>query len=182
VFLIGVLTGWWMYRLRPRWGMVGTAAGISAFIAAAGLLPVVREFAQALAPTLDSSLLRGPVMFFLFVQPHIWFALLAALLCIALTHRASVVFTNAAITSLGRCSFSIYLVHFALLHPVHSAVGSLTTERGAGFLALYYASLLACSWAVAAVSYRFVEVPFIQLGRRLSLSSGLPRLAPHRQS
>ena len=145
VFLLGILAGWGIHAapMPARW---------QGAIAA----PAVLAVAVLLMPQL-----AWPQVI---VQPHIVFAALAALLCFLLRGDTSVLFTNAAIVSLGRVSFSVYLLHFAVLAPLHAAVAALLSSRGILFLTVYFASLLVVTYAMACVTYRWIEVPFIRIG------------------
>jgi peptidoglycan/LPS O-acetylase OafA/YrhL len=81
---------------------------------------------------------------------------------------------------LGQVSFSLYLVHFAVLDllswtaveglfPRNSDVGSL----------LYFACLLSISTAVAYLCYRMIELPGIALGKRVITLLNRPPAAAH---
>jgi peptidoglycan/LPS O-acetylase OafA/YrhL len=77
-----------------------------------------------------------------------------------------------AARSLGRVSYSFYLWHSLLLFAiVRLELASIAPETFARFdRALALATFLVsagATWAVASLSYRWVERPFIRLGRRL---------------
>ena len=71
---------------------------------------------------------------------------------------------------LGKISYSIYLIHFAvlinttplLLHQLNASDDAFLFAWWLGFVAT-----IACSVCLAALSYRFVEVPSMALGKRL---------------
>jgi peptidoglycan/LPS O-acetylase OafA/YrhL len=67
---------------------------------------------------------------------------------------------------LGAISYSVYLLHYALIFvfitPIRRLEDNPIPERLA-FSALYLATLLVASW----LCYRFVELPFQKLGRRV---------------
>jgi peptidoglycan/LPS O-acetylase OafA/YrhL len=72
---------------------------------------------------------------------------------------------NRPLSFLGEISFSVYLVHFAVLRfaapHVHAA-------RPALHFALLYLATLAGSIVVATITHRLIEQPMIALGHRLS--------------
>jgi peptidoglycan/LPS O-acetylase OafA/YrhL len=67
---------------------------------------------------------------------------------------------------LGAISYSVYLLHYALIYaflePIRSLEDNPIAQRLA-FTALYFTVLLVASW----LCYRFVELPFQGLGRRV---------------
>ena len=102
---------------------------------------------------------------------HTQFGALAGLLCVLL-HRAPVaVLVNPILAVIGRISFSMYILQFALFAPVlaliQAAVGP--SAGGVVLLALYYPLLLAATAACAAITYAAIERPGMRLGRLLIL-------------
>jgi len=96
----------------------------------------------------------------------------AALLCFALYHFPNPVLSNAWMARIGQVSFSMYIVHFALLFPVFTLMSWITRHVGAGlddsvFLILYFPVLALAAFAVSTLTFRFIEQPGIRLGRRL---------------
>ncbi len=75
---------------------------------------------------------------------------------------------NRAIARIGTVSFSMYLMHFALLPPISRLCLAMTSNRGLPMLALDYAAVAAATFVFALAAHRFVETPFIRLGARLS--------------
>jgi peptidoglycan/LPS O-acetylase OafA/YrhL len=104
------------------------------------------------------------------------FILFSLVLSFSLSPRNLLV--NKAMILIGKYSYSIYLVHFIFLHPY----AKLTTRwlpNHAPILQLIVAFGLvaASSYIIAALTYRFIEDPFIRLGYRLSYAIG-PRNRP----
>lgn len=106
----------------------------------------------------------------LLASPPVTFALGATLLAWSLVQRPVVVLVNPVLCFLGKISFSIYLAHFAvldLLAPLFSHAVQLPGR-------LQFPTLLAVSLAavvpISALTYRLVEFPGQQWGRRLSLT------------
>ena len=83
---------------------------------------------------------------------------------------------------LGRISYSYYLLHFlvlwALLRQVPDAVASAITDRHPllGFL-LVWTAVIVVTVPLALLSYRWVEMPGVALGRRLFAGRRLPAAA-----
>ncbi|MGA2417291.1 MAG: acyltransferase [Candidatus Sulfotelmatobacter sp.] len=71
---------------------------------------------------------------------------------------------------LGAVSYSVYL-----LHPLVASLVPVWPNRACSFLAL-----LALTLAVAGATYRWVELPFISLGKRLQGRLETPALEPRR--
>ena len=101
---------------------------------------------------------------------HVQFAAAAALLCVLLARSPVPILVNGVLAKIGRVSFSMYVLHFALLAPVLAAVRRLVGPDASGLrvLAVYYPLLVAISVACAAVTYAAIEQPGIALGRRLA--------------
>lgn len=70
---------------------------------------------------------------------------------------------NRVMTYLGRVSFSVYIVHFAVI----AAAAPLARMSPIGGLA-FYPMVLGVSVAIASLTWRFIETPMIHLGRRVS--------------
>ena len=74
--------------------------------------------------------------------------------------------TSQALTRLGRVSYSIYLVHFALLGPSLRLAEYAAPADDWRTLSLSYPLTLAASYAVACVTYRWIEQPAITWAHR----------------
>ena len=68
---------------------------------------------------------------------------------------------------LGRCSYSIYLLHFAVLEALQR-LGLTGGEPSVASCLGIFTATLAASWVVARVTVRAVENPGIAVGRRLA--------------
>lgn len=80
---------------------------------------------------------------------------------------------NRFITAIGKVSFSIYIVHFALLKLVSYGMEALWPFGKEGVLSLPYtmfllAIALGMSYAISVITYRTIEQPLVQLGKRLA--------------
>jgi peptidoglycan/LPS O-acetylase OafA/YrhL len=85
-------------------------------------------------------------------------------------------FVNRAMSHLGRVSFSCYLLHNLVKDFVAHRIVGLPLPQWAQFVALLGA-VLAGSWIVSALSYRYVELPGIALGKKLIARLDRGRLA-----
>jgi peptidoglycan/LPS O-acetylase OafA/YrhL len=107
-----------------------------------------------------------------FLVYHIQFAAVAGSLCILL-HRAPVpILVNEALARIGRISFSMYVLHFALFAPVFAAARALTgvivpTGGDMALLAIYYPLLVVATAACAILAHAVIERPGMRLGRRV---------------
>ncbi len=99
------------------------------------------------------------------------------LLCAMGSAKFQRILSFPALRYLGKVSYSIYLIHFAVLINATPLFLSLLDASVDGFYFAWwsgFAATIVCSACLAALSYRFVEVPGIALGRRL----GRATLAP----
>jgi peptidoglycan/LPS O-acetylase OafA/YrhL len=86
------------------------------------------------------------------------------------------------ISEIGVCSYSIYLIHFALIHAARLTLKVFAVDRShpGMLLLLIYIPVAALSFYIATWTRRLVEVPGIEIGRRLSarlLSQSIPSTA-----
>ena len=82
-------------------------------------------------------------------------------------------------SEIGVCSYSIYLVHFALIHVARLTlkVFAINPHPGLVLLLFIYIPVTALSFYIATWTRRLVEIPGIEMGRRLSaqlLSQSIP--------
>jgi peptidoglycan/LPS O-acetylase OafA/YrhL len=88
---------------------------------------------------------------------------------------------NRTVEAIGRVSFSVYLLHFAVLHVFTLLPGMfMTRSAGVTAIAAYGMAYVVCAtvtFALSAVSFRFIEQPGVALGKRL-----IARLRPGRSA
>ncbi len=80
---------------------------------------------------------------------------------------------NPVITAIGKVSFSIYILHFAALKLVDHGMHLWWPIGKEGLLSLPYTAVtiiitLIVSYAVASLTYRIIEKPFIKIGKRIA--------------
>jgi exopolysaccharide production protein ExoZ len=84
------------------------------------------------------------------------------------------------LSQIGLCSYSIYLVHFAVIDVIRMALKELALNKvqaGMILLFLIFIAVTAISYFFATLSRRLIELPSIEIGRRLSLHL-LPKRSP----
>lgn len=96
------------------------------------------------------------------------FGALAGLLCVLL-HRAKIwLLVNEPLIGVGRISFSMYILHFALFAPVLAIARDLVSGASdVVVLAVYYPLLVAAAAGLASITHALIERPGIRFGRFL---------------
>lgn len=146
VFLFGLCAAWFADHGRSR---IGRGFAVPLFLFLVAGLPLAH-------------LPEGVLAY------HLQFGAVAGLLCILLERSAPRVLVNQPIARLGRISFSLYVLHFALFAPVFALARDLAPGwSGPTLLALYYPLLLAAAAAAAALTHAAIERPGMRLGRMI---------------
>ncbi len=79
------------------------------------------------------------------------------------------IIVNAALRHIGRISYSLYLIHFAVLDGVAAMVlPIISNATPVQQLLLIYGGTLTASAALATITWRCIELPAIALGRRIT--------------
>jgi peptidoglycan/LPS O-acetylase OafA/YrhL len=142
------------FRLRPLAGAL-----LQAGVAAAALVMVY-------VPSVYASLASSSIIK---AVPLVW-AFLFAVLILATCYAPNPIIVNPVTRYLGTISFSLYLVHPLVIvlskGPNHVIDDAL--DHGALALAARAAFTLALVIAVSSLTYRFIEKPGIELGKRLT--------------
>lgn len=81
-------------------------------------------------------------------------------------------FSNRILAAVGKCSFSMYLVHFALLgfmkkYDFKSIINSTNTLTAYCDLILMFLLLSVASFVISHFTYKLIEVPGQNLGRKI---------------
>ena len=92
-----------------------------------------------------------------------------AVFALALGRFPTRVLVNPLLIWIGKLSFSMYLTHFAVLAGFRAIGVSAQFRIGDGSALLHYLLVVAATAGVSAISYRVVERPGIDFGRRLIL-------------
>lgn len=134
---------------------------------------VVRDGFSAVSPKM--LIVIGALAVFLnfaTVGPHFTLSVGFFFLLVALARHPFRWLANRPLAQIGQVSFSLYLVHFAVMHwlDVYRLNELVTAEGGATAwlnFALRFGLLFLLSFAVSFCCYRFVERPFQRWGRRI---------------
>lgn len=108
-----------------------------------------------------------PPVFWLVLPEPVLYGVAFLLLSLGLSRYPWPVLVNPVIGYIGKISFSLYLVHFAVLHGLKMV--NITDFVGQPILDLgiRYAVVLGLSGLLASLCYRFIEVPGQQLGSQV---------------
>ena len=110
----------------------------------------------------------------LFVPALLVASLILITAALVLGNAPGSLFNNRLIRSLGKVSFSAYLVHFAVLHklpvllPAVFDVRHVTGWRAIVIFAALWAVALPITFGLSHLTYRAIEEPMTALGRRLA--------------
>ena len=166
--LIGISTAWWGREFSIAFGkMPATLRAatplflIGIFLAARRLLPI-----GTAVPIYNAIELACAAPIVVLLYHGAW--------------RPSLLSTP-AITTLGDISYSVYVLHFPIMYlMVQLMVGALSGMSGALIGALTCALVVATATVtlgLAMLTYRYVERPFIELGRATSMKCLRPAAA-----
>jgi peptidoglycan/LPS O-acetylase OafA/YrhL len=108
-----------------------------------------------------------PPLFWLVLPESVLYGVAFLLLALGLSRYPWPVLVNPVIGYIGKISFSLYLVHFAVLHGLKMV--NLTDFVGQPIvdLGIRYVVVLGLSGLLASLCYHFIEVPGQQLGSRV---------------
>lgn len=106
------------------------------------------------------------------IPPHVLFGIAFVLLAWTLAHKPFRLVVNPVVRHIGMVSFSLYLVHFAVLHWMDQlGMADLLPTTGTGGslanIGVRYALVVAAGTAISTVLYHAVEVPMQRIGQRL---------------
>lgn len=96
-----------------------------------------------------------------------YFGALFALFLKSLQSAPSAVFVNRLTVRLGEISFSLYLVHFAIIDFLRR---ELAPQTGMPHFLLFAAAVFLTAFILATLANRYVEKPFIAVGRQFRRS------------
>jgi peptidoglycan/LPS O-acetylase OafA/YrhL len=104
--------------------------------------------------------------FYLFPM-HIIFSGAFLLLSIALSKYQPIVLVNPIITYIGKVSFSMYIVHFAVLHWLKEYNFVEFSQHTVISYVVRFFVATSISVVVATICYHIIEMPFQRLGKKL---------------
>ncbi|MDR0824094.1 MAG: acyltransferase [Prevotella sp.] len=128
---------------------------------------------KTLKPFTLACLMASLLVFCYIALPkHILFSLLFALVLIIQSRYSFKALSNKLLAEVGKVSFSLYLVHFAVIYlfnrfGFYHVVN--VTNFGTSLLnfALMYIIVACAAFIISSVTYRFIEVPGQNLGKKL---------------
>ena len=146
------------------------AAGAGGALALCGAVLAVNALAwwSGPLPTTVEPYFVGPTSLGLPVNPfrqwqHVWLytvldVMAGVAICVILGALQRPLAIAAPLNGVGRISYGVYVYHFPLISVVHRVFPGVVEQTllGLGLFALYLAGVL----TVAALSYRFIEMPF----------------------
>jgi peptidoglycan/LPS O-acetylase OafA/YrhL len=155
VFMIGLAMYWVIQRYPiPPTGSTPTRP------------PLI--FFAGLALSILSASCKMPTLVNRIVSYHVWISCVLMFAALILAHRPYDVFVNRFTVFLGKISYGAYLLHFVVLHLLLWASRSWFEPRF-GFhpnFFLAFPFLVVGTMALATLSYRYVETPGQDLGRK----------------
>jgi peptidoglycan/LPS O-acetylase OafA/YrhL len=119
---------------------------------------------------------------FVFFQPQFMFGIGFLFLGLGLSRAPIPLIVNPIVTYIGKISFSLYLVHFAVIHWMQQF--NIFDISGIPILVFLYrfAMVLILSCIVSTVTYRLIEEPFQQIGKRIIRSREAKQAVPATRS
>ena len=102
-----------------------------------------------------------------FFSNIIFYGMAFSMLCIALSRYRFIIIVNPVLIYIGQLSFSIYLVHFAVLKLLVKINFINYFNNGILNYACRYVIVVILSTLISAVFYKFIEVPFQNIGKRI---------------
>jgi peptidoglycan/LPS O-acetylase OafA/YrhL len=119
---------------------------------------------------------------YLEIPEHFAYSLVFFALLFALSRQSIKLFANPVMCFIGKISFSIYLVHFAILYWLKATNSSdfISVSSFATALINYgirYGVVLTLSCILCYFTYQYIELPFMNLGKKL-----IQRLTPEKES
>lgn len=111
--------------------------------------------------------LRIPILAHLMLPNHFVFGIAFFILAIGLSKIEITVIVNPVIIYIGKISFSMYLVHFAVLHLL--SINNYIDYNANSILnlAIKYIVVVVISAIFSTIFYRIIEVPFQNIGKKL---------------
>jgi peptidoglycan/LPS O-acetylase OafA/YrhL len=155
--------GVWLFLQYPN-QMFAFAAGILCYFA----IPKWKAlFSEATTEAVLAGTLTWMAYLAAFGNPQVLNSSLAfTILVICLANGAGKYLVNFALVYIGRFSFSIYLLHFLCIGYAVRMAEQIHATGGLRFFVIFTATAIITT-ALAALSYRLIELPMIRFGNRL---------------
>ena len=115
-----------------------------------------------------------------YLQQHLQFALVASVAVGAAAMHAPALLSGPFIRKMGEVSFSLYLIHFALLAPILYLINWIAPRPDWLTFILYFISTTATAFFLARVTHRYIERPAIVWAATATSRAGSSRVTPFR--
>lgn len=124
---------------------------------------------------LNMLFIAGTIFLYCFIFDisfHILYSLIFFLLLITLSKKSYILFSNKLLSKIGQYSFSMYLVHFAIIailerYNIHGMFQPNNQLAAYCDIILFFLSLVIVSFIISHFTYKFIEVPGQNLGRKI---------------
>lgn len=109
---------------------------------------------------------------FIYTPSYLPYITALFLLMIVLAHKPYKLFSNKILAQIGKQSFSIYLIHFAILMAYKNLFSErffivADTTNALLYVILHYLIIFACSFIVSYFTYTYIEEKGIAFGKKL---------------
>jgi peptidoglycan/LPS O-acetylase OafA/YrhL len=116
---------------------------------------------------------RRPLLAFLLAQ-HLLLSVLFASWALFMILNPTALAAPGIVVNVGKMSFSIYLLHFAVLMSMNALLADVWPFGMTGATSVLYAGILLTaaapvSYQVARITYRFIEMPLIRYGKSVNI-------------
>jgi len=127
---------------------------------------------RALENISNKSLLLFTLLLLLFLatgtQTHVLFGVCFLLLTVSLSDGKIAALVNPVLCHIGKISFSMYLIHNAILYYLRKLAVFDQVKNGMLKYCLYVTILLCITVPEATISYTLIEIPFQKIGKKIT--------------
>ena len=112
------------------------------------------------------------VFCYLTIPYHFLYSLVFAVLAIIQSKNPIKLLSNKLLAKIGKVSFSMYLVHFAILSMVERVnwieiLPATSATSTLGYIIITYLIIFVATFAISNLTYRFIEMPGMNLGKKV---------------
>jgi len=109
---------------------------------------------------------------YLTIPYHFLYSLIFAVIVIIQSKNPIKLLSNRILAKIGKVSFSMYLVHFAVLSVLDrvdwaNMLSATNTVNTLGYIILTYIVVFICSYIISNLTYKFIEIPGMNFGKKL---------------
>lgn len=119
---------------------------------------------------------RYPKFFGPFLPLHLVASFGFAIFAVSLSGSPKSIINNVPIMALGKVSFSVYLLHFAVIHVLVKKFPHMMHIDSSGYMVVFYGLVFTIlvsiiSYFISYLTYRFIEKPMVKFGNNMTLST-----------